>query len=256
MAPEHISWDDLRDGIHLAMKYAESFLNTSKKLHDDGEYQISIPYAILAFEESSKADHLDKNRLDGLGISNEEWRLICNHEYKLTDAEKQSKENLENQTDADIEFQGSIMDEIGLQGIHDRKTAIQIKEKQIEIYSRFSIVKERCFYANWNKRKNKWESLNDLTTEEKKSLSLFILHFAESKYLLAKFRMESHEIAIGKSFDNAISSKQLNETFQEKIKRHRGLKSVREMNDFVKKMEESSDELLKGNNVFDKYFSN
>ncbi|MDE2588065.1 MAG: AbiV family abortive infection protein [Patescibacteria group bacterium] len=257
MTSEFIPYDNLRDGLHLAMQYAEYFLNMSKKLHDNNEFQISIPYAILAFEESSKAHHLDDNRFEGLGISDEEWKSIRNHEYKLTDAEKQTKKELENQTDAFVNWQGSVMEGLGLNGIHDRKIAIMVKQKQIEIYSRFSTIKERCFYANWNKRKNNWESLNGMTDDEKRLLSMYILNLAEHKYLLAKFAIEAHENPFRKPPKGIeFSYKETSKYLQEKLEHHKALKSVQEMRDFDKKTESILNEASKGLDVLNKYFSN
>ena len=154
MTSEFIPWDNLREGIHLSLDNAEYFLKMARKLHDDNEFQLSIPCAILAFEESSKTDHLDDKKQEGLGLSDEEWDKICKHEYKLTDAEKRTKEVLENESNFFVSIQGSMMEGIGLSGIHDKDTAVMIKKKQIEIYSRFSTIKERCFYVDWNKHKN------------------------------------------------------------------------------------------------------
>lgn len=257
MASEFIQWDDLPDGMHLAMRYAEYFLNMAKKLHGDNEFQLSLPCAILAFEESSKADHLDENRQEGFGISYEEWKSIRDHEYKLTEAEKQTKRILETKSDAFVAMQGSILKGIGLSGIYDRKTAIMVKQKQIEIYSRFSTIKERCFYSNWNKHKKKWESLNDMKQDEKKLLSLYILNLAEHKYLLTKFGIEAHENPFKKPTNEDISSlKKMEEFNQARIQHHQKMKSVQEMQDFDKKTEESLEELQKGLIILNRYFSN
>ncbi|MGI0060494.1 MAG: AbiV family abortive infection protein, partial [Nitrosotalea sp.] len=193
MNEEIIKWDNLRDGIHLSLDNAEYFLKMATQLHAKEEFQLSIPCAILAFEESSKADHLDKNKADGMGISEEEWEQICGHKYKLTESEKQTKKSLDEKSNADVSLMGAIMQEIGLNGITDKETAIMIKKKQIEIYSRFSIIKERCFYTDWDERHDKWKIFTVMSIAERQSLSRLMMTFAKHKYLLTKFGVESHE---------------------------------------------------------------
>lgn len=257
MTEELIKWDNLRDGIHLSLDNAAYFLKMATQLHDDDKFQLSIPCAILAFEESSKADHLDKNKTNGIGISEEEWDHICKHEYKLTESEKQTKKTLDEKSDHDVSFMGAMMQGIGLSGIHDKDTAILIKKKQIETYSRFSIIKERCFYIDWNKHNNKWKSFADLSNDEKKSLSRLIMTLARHKYLLTKFGVEAHENPFRKpTREERLFLNKSKEYLKAKAEHHSNLITVKEMQQFDKETDTLIGELEKGHKVLNKYFSN
>ncbi|MDE1764945.1 MAG: AbiV family abortive infection protein [Thaumarchaeota archaeon] len=239
------------------MKYAEYFLNMANKFHNEKSFQSSIPFAILAFEESSKANHLDKNWLIGIGISFDEWKHILNHDYKLTDAEKRIKENLKDKTELSLQIDGEMIKSLGLEAIIDRKSAIQLKEIQIEINSRLSSVKERCFYSNWNKRKTRWDSFDDIPKEEQKTLSLFIIHIAEHKYLLAKFAMEVHENPFREITYEEESSTIKSEKYFDACKKHyQNMKTLTEMKEWERKTDISAKELTAGRTVLNKYFSN
>ena len=152
--------DKIKEGVILAKEHSEYFLKQSQKLHKEKEFQAAIPFAILAFEEASKVDHLIDYIKEKKDIEKDDWKELRYHKFKLTKNEKDSKEDLEDQSDLDFYAQSLILKSTGLKGIPSRDVAIEIKEKQIETNAKFSKIKEMCFYANWNSGKNEWAALN------------------------------------------------------------------------------------------------
>lgn len=248
----------IRPGIYIAKEHAEYFLKMSTKLHADNEFQAAIPFAILSFEESSKLNHLLNFLKKNHDISRSEWEDLRDHKFKSTDTEKKVKKELEDQSTLDIHIQNLIMHSVGLKNVAKTKDdAIFLKQKEIEVQSKFPKIKEICFYANWNEKKNEWDGFQNISTIEKKALSAFILHLAEHKWLLAKLALESLEKPYS-SFppDALFSGAKFTKYLTEKIKHSKNLDATKEMQKFESKANENVKEYQLGYKIFCKYFSN
>lgn len=248
----------IKPGIYIAKEHAEYFLKMSTKLHADDEFQAAIPFAILSFEESSKLNHLLNFLKKNQDISRIEWEDLQDHKFKSTYTEKNVKKELEDHTELDIHIQNLIMYSVGLKNVAQTKDdAIFLKQKEIEIQSKFPKIKEICFYANWNKKKNEWDRFQNISTIEKKALSAFILNLAGHKLLLAKLVLESLEKPY-QSFppDSLFLDAKFTKYLTEKIKHSQNLDTTKEMQKFEIKVNENVKEYQLGYKVFCKYFSN
>jgi len=248
----------IKDGIIIAKNHAEYFLKMAKDLHEMEDYQLSIPLSVLVFEESSKTYQLDASRKTGKSIFSEEWQDLRDHNFKLTHSDKVVKKNLETESELETQIRRQILHSAGLKDVvPDRASAILVKEKSIEIQARFPKVKEICFYANWNKNKNKWDDFNKIPKPSQKLISLFMIYLAERKFLLANLCVDLLENSFRSIDDEEFWDKEKRSKYlADKIEHHKNLKSVQMMTDFEEIYDKKITDLQKGYIMFNKYFSN
>lgn len=232
----------------------------SERFHNENEFQLSIPFAILSFEESSKMDHFLNFVENKKNISRNEWEELRQHKFKLTQSEKEVKKILESQSDLDILLQNLFMKDRGLKNIASTKEeAIFVKKNEIEYKSKFSKIKEICFYANWNTQKNDWDNFQKIPFVEKESLSFFIFTEVEHKLLLAKLSLEYLENPFLKPLPKLSDSLQaIIQYLSEKTKHDQNLQTTQDMIEVEKKYtnEEALKKIALGYDVLCKYFSN
>ena len=227
--------DKIKEGVILAKEHSEYFLKQSQKLHKEKEFQAAIPFAILSFEEASKVDHLLNYIKEKKDIEFDDWKELRYHKFKLTKNEKDSKEDLEDQSDLDFYAQSLILKSTGLKGIPSRDVAIEIKEKQIETNAKFSKIKEMCFYANWNSGKNEWDDFNKIPLNEQEALSLFLIYSSKQKLLLAELKIEYFlENPFTKPSPNPTSIVEVNQYLIEKTNHSKNLKTTQKIREFDK----------------------
>jgi len=248
----------IKDGMVIAKNHAEYFLKMAKDMHEMEDYQLSIPLSVLVFEESSKTYQLDTSRKEGKIISSEEWKDLRDHDFKLTHTDKEVKKDLESESELQTQARRLILQSAGLKDVvTGRDQAIKIKEKSIEVQARFSKVKEICFYANWNKNKNKWDDLNKIPKSSLKLISLFMMYLAEHEFLLANLCVDVLENSFRSIDDEELWDKEKSSKYlAARIEHHKNLKSVQMMRDFEETHEKKMTDLQKGHVMFNKYFSN
>lgn len=249
----------IKDGITIAKNHSEYFLKQSEKLHNEQEFQAAIPFAILSFEESSKVDHLLDYIKEKRDISENEWKELRDHKFKLTQNEKEIKTNLENESDLAFKVQSLLMQNIGLRAIPTKDSAIELKEKEIETQAKFSKIKEICFYANWNIHKNNWDNFDKIPKSEKEALSFFMIWTSKRKQLLSKLGVEFYlENPFTKPPPDTFSMEKLSEYIVEKTNHSRNLQTTQKMQEFDKEYgdEKSIGILQLGYQTLCKYFSN
>ncbi len=228
--------DKIKDGTIIANEHSEYFLKQSQKLHNDKEFQAAIPFAILAFEEASKVDHLLDYIKEKKDIEKDDWKELRDHKFKLIKNEKDIKEDLEDLSDLDFNAQSLIMGSVGLKRIPSRDVAIEIKRCQIETNAKFSKIKEMCFYANWNSSKNKWDDFKKIPLNEQEALSLFSIFSSKQKLLLTKLQIEYIENPFTKSL--STTREECSQHKIDKINHSKSLKTTKEMKEFEKECED------------------
>ena len=233
----HIPKEKIIEGISISNKYANDLLKQSKELKNMKKYQISIPCAILSFEETSKMDYM----IDSLNteILDHEWNNLQRHDFKATNLEKKIIKHLENIPDNDLFYQAGIELANSLQlnnFVCSQKGALKLKHTMQQIQSKFSKIKEMCFYSNWNERDNKWTYFHDIPKYEQKSLCNLVNFVAEEKLLY----LESFWIMMKNNRDMKN---------MECIQAHENLKKF-------EKTSESIDELQEYQKILNKHFSN
>lgn len=181
MADYLIPPEKIRDGINLALLYSISLLNSSGELFNKRKYQQSIPLAILAYEESAKANwlliHLEEKR----GVTREDWKSLRDHKFKLTQLEKDILKRLDNMSDAEmkiyLQFQQESAKEIAETSKED---AIKKRNDLLDILDKFEKIKEICLYSNWDQNEKKWKSFHKFSEQEQYAMSYSILNLAEN----------------------------------------------------------------------------
>ena len=249
--------DKIKEGAILAKDHSEYFLKQSEKLHNDKEFQAAIPFAILAFEEASKVDHLLDYIKEKKDIEKDDWKELRYHEFKLTKNEQDIKEDLESQSDLEFSAQALFLQSVGLNTIPSRDDAIEGKEKEIAANAKFSKIKEMCFYANWNSSKNEWDDFKKIPLNEREALSFFLIWSSKRKLLLAKLGIEYHlENPFTKPIPKGMDG--LSQYLIDKSNHSKNLKTTQEMKRYDKEYgDEKSIEILQlGYQTLCKYFPN
>ena len=247
--------EKIKDGVILAKGHSEYFLKQSEKLHNDKQFQAAIPFTILSFEEASKVNHLLDFIKEKKDIDRDDWKELRYHEFKLTEDEKDVKKDLESQTNLDFTVQASFLQSVGLNTIPSRDDAIEGKKMEIEANAKFSKIKERCFYANWNFNKNEWDDFNKIPLNEQEALSFFLIWTSKRKLLLAKLGIEYHlENPFTKPIPNGIIG--LSEYLIEKTNHSKSLKTTQKMLEYDKEYADGKtiEKLQLGYQTLCKYF--
>lgn len=151
------------------------------------------------------------------------------------------------------------MESVGLNAIPSRDAAIETKEKEIEVNAKFSKIKERCFYTNWNSSKNEWDDFKKIPLNEQEALSFFLIWSSKRKLLLAKLKIEYHlENPFTKPRPNPTSIVEVNQYLNDRTNHWKNLKATQEMQEYDKEYgDEKSTEILQlGYHTLIKYFPN
>ena len=219
-------------GITNSNNYAQYLCIEARSLHNLEKYQISIPCAILSFEESSKMDSLIE--LLEVGIMEPEWKKLESHHIKTHGLENNIIKFLNSLPDNHEFFNGyKKFLEQGINNVATTKDeALQLKITMQSIQSKFSKIKEYCFYSNWDKRHSKWINFQDIPHDDQQLISTVVNFIALEKLLITEHIWEG---------------------FNDKI--HDGTSSIDKLRIF-EYQHISFEELEKGKKVIYKYFSN
>ena len=226
--PKH----EVPSGITNSNNYAQYLCSEASSLHYLKKYQISIPCAILSFEESSKMDSLIE--LLEVGVMKHEWEKLESHHIKTHKLENDIIKFLKNLPSNHEFFNGA--EKFLNQGLNNIATtkdeALQLKTTMQSIQSKFSKIKECCFYSNWDKRHSKWIDFQDIPLDDQQLISYVVNFIATEKLLITEHIWEE---------------------FNGKI--HDGMSSTDKLQIF-EHTHASFEELEKGKEIIYKYFSN
>lgn len=253
----YIEYKYLKDGIIKAQQRAEFFYNKAQSL-ESSEYNLIIPLLILSFEESSKSIHLKKDYHSGKrrGLTKIEWQRFSKHLFKLTDTEKQYKEKLENSTNSEFNRQKLLVELMNLPGVtQNKQQSIQVKQSEIELQSRFSKIKESCFYVDWNNQKKKWVSLFDIPEKDLEKIVKFLFLYCKMKLLVAKFFVWIIENPIQTSAIPNLLSGDRNKITVDMLSHWNSSPAKNEMDEYAPFLIKNMNDLKKGLDTINKYFS-
>ena len=171
-----IELDKLREGMGLCINMAENLLKDSEILLKKKRYSSSASLAILAFEEISKADAMGLCMQSGKGMSQKIWNELSgggSHKLKLSVLTLRQKAFLKNKpTPECVSYMDEISEVLGFPKPLEHEMA-QIQTHICEkILPRLNIVKQECFYLNFDKEKNQWinfDSRLDLMRNRRKN---------------------------------------------------------------------------------------
>lgn len=245
-------------GIHIAKNNAEKHLKESKQHYNNAEYRSAIPSSVFSFEESSKLNHLLDYLQKGSDVTRGNWEELRTHTFKLTDAEKKIKNNVEKSSDLDQHIAYTYLRDVGLTLVPNSKDAnLFVLQKTIEAQSKLSKLKEICLYANWNKRKDNWDNFDNIPISEQKPLSLFVLHLAEHKFLLSLLSLEYFENPFPKPSSDILRSPFASIKYlEEKLIHSQNMLVTQKMKIHEQESISNIEKLQLGHNILNKYFSN
>lgn len=245
-------------GIHIAKDNAEKHLKESKQHHENAEYQSAIPSSVFSFEESSKFRHLLNYLQKRCDVTRGNWEELRTHKFKLTDAEKEIKNNVAESSDLDQHISSIYLRDVGLTLVPNSKEEnLFVLQKTIEAQSKLSKLKEICLYANWNEHKDDWDKFENIPTSKQKALSLFALNLAEHKFLLSLLSLEYFENPFPKPSSDILRSPSASINYlEEKLIHSQNMLITQKMKIHEQETISNIKELQLGHETLNKYFSN
>ena len=187
-----IELDKLREGMSPCINMAENLLKDSEILFKKKRYSSSVSLAILAFEEISKASVMELCMQNGKGMPQKTWKELSgggSHKHKLSALTLQQKVFLKNKPTPESV---SYIDEMS--GVLGFPKPLEHEMVQIhthiydKILPRLNIVKQECFYLNFDKEKNQWINFDSrFNDNSKKAIAMFIIATAKKAIALQKF---------------------------------------------------------------------
>ena len=186
--------------IKIGFKKSHSVINRlildAELLLKNGRYSSSVALAILAFEELSKADLLRVKIIRNEKLSLKEWEKMVkgreSHQIKLSYLiEKKEKKVEQKWSDFDIQFLNAANKKLGFISYGDRNSVrndIQVLKK---ILPKLNLVKQDCFYLNWNFKQKKWLNFDNRFSDKiKKAIATYLILETKQILLLQKFTFE------------------------------------------------------------------
>jgi len=253
---ELIPQEKLLDGMKLARNYAKYFFHLSKKYRSNLNYRLSILFGIFSFEESTKVLHMYKIIKKKRGITIQEWKDLATHTFKLTNLEKISKSNFEQDPDLVIEIRSMQAEALGMKSvIKNREQGVFLKNKAIEIQSKFEKIKEFCIYSNWDSYKKQWKKIDDIAKKEWRLINDLILFSSKSRLLFAQMHIEMLENPSPIFSHSHLFNDGLKKYFYEQIEHAKKLTSFKEFIKFETPSKHQSKKLTKAYYILNKHFS-
>ena len=184
---------DLIEGFYFCLRNSAQFLESSKILLDKSHYQTSISISTISIEESMKGLELLAKFRHNENITTDDWKNLTDHKHKLTksitDAFETLKKGSEDEikkAQIEVEKYGCEFGDLCVQDLINR-----LKNKS-NIYAHFQKLREKCFYLNWDRLKEKWIVFEELNPEMQEALAFFVYVEAQTNQMILKFNIERY----------------------------------------------------------------
>ncbi len=191
-----INEQETKEGFQKIVKVVKRLINDSKLCLENGRYSASVSLSILALEETAKADFFRVKLNEKKGITKKEWEDLTaggkSHIIKLNWFLDKKEKKIEKWTDEDIEVLDKLSAEFGFYSHHGNKEETRKQIKLLKAFTqKYNIIKQSCFYTNWNNKEHKWVYFDTLFPDKIKILIANAL-FLESKrgFLMLQFAKE------------------------------------------------------------------
>ena len=135
---------------------AETFVNTSFKLYEEKNYQVSIPLATFAIEEILKGYFLLRHSRNNPVLELDEWNKLNDHKYKLSQLFKNVFEAIQKVDENEFENHREK-----LYPLSNNTSFEQVKRaltKNIGNFPSFQKLREACLYSDWNEATQSWNN--------------------------------------------------------------------------------------------------
>ncbi len=188
---DFIPFEKTREGLKKCHAVVNRLITDAELLLKHGRYSSATALAILAYEETSKANELRMKAKTGEGISIKDWKKMSSgrgsHEVKLTNMLKQKEERVSKYTPSQAEFLKNIDEFLGLPYV-DLTSQRSYISKMKKIFPKFNFVKQDCFYLDWDEENQKWSYFDSKFNENtKKAIAHSIILEVKHTTALQKF---------------------------------------------------------------------
>lgn len=185
--------DEVKEGFEKCHKIINRLLNDSELLLKNGRFSSAASLAILASEEVGKGEFLRKKVRNNEGLTKKEWREISfggkSHLAKLQ-ALLDTKLELEKEysSKGKASHLPKTLSKLGIQVNSDVKSETEYTKYLFEkIFPAFNLVKQDCFYLNWDGRAKKWMYFDNRFDEKtKKEIVNFLIKETRHNSLIQK----------------------------------------------------------------------
>ena len=151
-----IPFNKLESGFNYCQRHIDELLKSSNSLYDKNHYSSSLAITILAVEENSKLNLILKCIIEKRGITKKEWIEITgrgSHNNKLIKNMEERRRELLSLTYDDYLREVDRSRELGFD-VSSSKSFEVLKAQSLmnvtEQIKKFNLVKQDCFYLNWN----------------------------------------------------------------------------------------------------------
>ena len=195
MTDEYISPEQVKEGFKRCHTVVNRLLKDAELLMKNGRYSSSVSLAILAYEEVSKANDLRLKAKEGNGLTQANWSKMSfgryAHDTKLSGIVDARQNRLERFNQGQADFLNLVTKKMGFTGYADLQTSRNENMLLQKIFPKLNLVKQDCFYLNWDEKGKDWTYFDRRFNEKtKKSIAKFLIITTESAMLSAKFTMD------------------------------------------------------------------
>lgn len=162
---KEISISDLKLGLISCLSHAEGLLHDSEILLSKKRYAAATSFAILAYEEASKARilalHLQQNKQMPWKLWLEFSRSGKAHKNKLTLLQTERKLNLQVKSSLETEsILNASVKKLGLPSLQENKLTLIEIDLLEKILPSLNSLKQECFYLNYDFENKNWTNFD------------------------------------------------------------------------------------------------
>lgn len=230
---EFISFEDIKEGYKKCHKVIHRLVSDAELALENGRFSNAVSQAILAHEELGKAEYFRLKMKEKKGLTQKEWKEISfggkSHLNKIK-ALMDTKLKI-------IEESYSRRDPTGpakAVAMHGFEVSNNIDEEALYAHRLFdtilptlNLVKQDCFYLNWNEDGKKWIYFESRFSEKiKKAIAIFVISQTKHSLYLQKYMTELPDKLFNEYSDEDWKKAKNSETHKKVTEARRYLFSV------------------------------
>jgi len=192
---EYITFEEAKEGYKKMMKVVKRLLGDAELNLENGRYSSSLSLTILALEELAKADYFRLKIGEKKGLTKSEWNKLTlggSHDFKLNYFLDRKKVRVEKMTDENVRELSQLAVKFGVPITYNNKDELKLEIEMFKkIIAKFNLIKQECFYTNWDAKNRKWNYFESRFSDKVKlAISEYLFLEAKKDYYNEKFALE------------------------------------------------------------------
>jgi AbiV family abortive infection protein len=194
---EFLSLDQVKDGFQKCHKVINRLVSDAELALKNGRFSSAVSQAILAHEELGKSEYFRLRMGEKRGLTKKEWselsfggkshlkKIKALMETKLKIIEESYSHGKPQSPAKAVSLHGF---EVSSNADQEALYAYHLFEK---ILPTLNLVKQDCFYLNWDEKEMKWIYFENRFPEKiKKAIAIFIISQTKHSLYLQKYMLE------------------------------------------------------------------